>query len=225
MFLCLDCVFNTVRKPYVVILLKDNIHDQKEKVNQCCYFQVHFLSPTRLDLHYNSKDMQLPHMGHLICLIFIQKASEEPVLCVLMNKTRCLSILFNVKSPRTVTGTKRILTASGHLGVGLSAGGFVVLWSFPVWHVPGRVLLFTLRSSVYSSLYCLFSCATIHEESAPGERWVIITWRNTDGGCIIVKGGYFFSSLKENYFSFIFCFSLCWNNGKKSVRCIYCLPC
>lgn len=57
----------------------------------------------------------------------------------------------------------------GHRGVGLSAGGFVVFWSFPVWHVPGRVLLFTLHSSEYSPPCCLFSCATTPEECAPGE--------------------------------------------------------
>lgn len=44
------------------------------------------------------------------------KASEGPLLCILMNKTRCLSSLFNVKSPWTVTGTKRIFTCTGTLG-------------------------------------------------------------------------------------------------------------
>lgn len=53
---------------------------------------------------------------------FIQKASEEPQLCVLMNKTRCLSFLFNVKSPWTVTGTKRIFTCVG------TPGSWIICW-------------------------------------------------------------------------------------------------
>lgn len=99
-------------------------------------------------------------MSHLAN--FYSKASEGLLLCVLMNKTRCLSFLFNIKSLWTVTGTMgEYLLVLGHQGDGLSAGSFVVLWSFPVWHVPGRVLLFTLRSCVYSPAHCLFSCATM----------------------------------------------------------------
>lgn len=52
----------------------------------------------------------------------------------------------------------------GHWGVGLSAGGFVVFWSFPVWHVPLRALLFTLQPSEHHPPYCLFLCATTPEK-------------------------------------------------------------
>lgn len=68
-------------------------------------------------------------------------------------------------SPREQSqGPREYLLAPGHRGVGLSAGGFVVFWSFPVWHVPLRVLLFTLQPSEYHPPYCLFWCATTPEE-------------------------------------------------------------
>lgn len=60
------------------------------------------------------------------------EASEGLLLCVLMNKTRCLSFLFNIKSPWTVTGTMgEYLLVLGHQGDGLSAGGLCSFLKLP----------------------------------------------------------------------------------------------
>lgn len=98
-----------------------------------------------------------------------------------MNKTRCLSFLFNIKSPWTVTGTMgEYLLVLGHQGDGLSAGGFVVLWSFPVWHVPGRALVFTLRSCVYSpALLFVLVCHNVLQERQTGEATNSVIRRGT----------------------------------------------
>lgn len=120
------------------------------------YYQSHFT-------------LQQQHqMGHLVCFNMYSKASEFRCEFEWINHDvypSCLTLSPHEES----RGPREYLFVLGHRGVGLSAGSFVVFWSFPVWHVPGRVLLFTLHSSEYSPPCCLFSCATTPEECAPGE--------------------------------------------------------
>lgn len=83
-------------------------------------------------------------MGHLFCLIFIQ-TSEGPVLCILMNKTRCLSFQFNVKSPWTVTGTKRIFTCAG------TPGSWIICWRLCSFLKLPRVTCSIESAFIYST--------------------------------------------------------------------------
>lgn len=73
------------------------------------------------------------------------KASEGPMLCVLMNKTRCLSFLFNVKSPWTVTGTKRIFTCAG------TQGSWIICWRLCSFLKLPRVTCSIESALIYSA--------------------------------------------------------------------------
>lgn len=77
-------------------------------------------------------------------------ASDGSLLCVLMNKTQCLSFLFNVKSPWTVTGTKRIFTCVE------TPGSWIICWRLCSFQkLPPRDMFHGECSYLLSSPLCI----------------------------------------------------------------------
>lgn len=82
----------------------------------------HYILLPLWNLHDNNMQCAAASDGTLGLINIYSEASQGPPSCVLMNKTRCLSFLFNVKSPWTVAGTKRIFTRFG------TPGSWIICW-------------------------------------------------------------------------------------------------